>query len=298
MSAVSQVRAAGPWTHRDVHARGVSFHVVIAGDEPDRPTVFLLHDFPLNWWSWREQIKVLSNAGFRVIAMDLRGMGGSDLQPDSVELLDLAEDVVAVANATGTPSYTLVGTGVGGAVAWTVAHLAPAELRSVVTFAAPHPLSRVGRESSDGIRIPLSRKHRLRNGSLVETMLTSWCGPSHVNHMSGLAEQYASPLRRVFAANAALEVEQASRKPSSASKKVLEGHVQVPVWSVQGMQDGHVPPSSYVEDSALSGQVVLHLEITESGHFPNEEEPEAVSRILLDHMATMYPERGGLRSHG
>ena len=91
VSAASQVRTAGPWVHRDVHARGVSFHVVVAGDEPGRPTVFLLHDFPLNWWSWREQIKALSDGGFRVIAMDLRGMGGSDLQPDSVELLDLPE---------------------------------------------------------------------------------------------------------------------------------------------------------------------------------------------------------------
>ena len=277
--------------HRDVHARGVSFHLVIAGDEPGRPTIILLHDFPLNWWSWREQVVRISDAGFRVIAMDLRGMGGSDLQPDPVELIDLAEDVVAVAGATGTPSYTLVGTGIGGTVAWTVGHMAPPGLQSIVTFASPHPLSRSGRGGTEIIGISLSRKRRLRRGALVDAMLTSWCSPDNIGRMSELAEQYAVPLRRVFAANAALETELAARKPSSASKRVLEGPLCVPVWSVRGEADRHVPPSSYEDDAAHAHRSVTQLAIPGAGHYPNEEKPEVVSKILLDHLLEIYPDR-------
>src|SRR5690606_8679058 len=78
----SVTRIAGPWRHLDVHANGIRFQVVEAHSKPndapatDRPLVILLHGFGSFWWSWRHQLRGLSGA--RVVAMDLRGYGGSD----------------------------------------------------------------------------------------------------------------------------------------------------------------------------------------------------------------------------
>ena len=266
------------------------FHVVVAGDEPGRPTVILLPDFPLHWWSWRRQIEDLANAGFRVIAMDLRGMGASDLQPGPVELHDLAEDVISVADATGTTSYTVVGAGLGGSVAWAVAHLRHAGLQSIVTVGAPHPLARLprperrARRALRQLRNPFLRRRRLRNGSLVEEILTSWGGPDFAEHLQRVAPEYAADLQRVFAANAALELLRAET-PSSASKKLLEGAVGVPVLSVRGAEDSRVGATAFGSDAALSGAAVAHVEIPRAGHFPYEETPAQVTRILVDHLS-------------
>ena len=74
----SPVRINGPWVHRDVAANGARFHIAELGDGP---LVLLLHGFPQFWWTWRHQLTALADAGYRAVAMDLRGVGGSDRTP-------------------------------------------------------------------------------------------------------------------------------------------------------------------------------------------------------------------------
>ena len=62
--------------HRIVAVPGAELHVALAGPV-DGPPVVLLHGFPETWWSWRYQIGPLADAGWRVIAPDLRGYGAS-----------------------------------------------------------------------------------------------------------------------------------------------------------------------------------------------------------------------------
>ena len=61
-----------------VRTNGVTLRVATAGDGP---LVVLVHGFPESWYSWRHQIKALSEAGYRVAAPDVRGYGGSDRPP-------------------------------------------------------------------------------------------------------------------------------------------------------------------------------------------------------------------------
>ncbi|CAM5326085.1 hypothetical protein SANTM175S_10566 [Streptomyces antimycoticus] len=77
-TSASVVRLDGPWTHRDVAANGARFHIAELGDGP---LVLLLHGFPQFWWTWRHQLPALADAGYRAVAMDLRGVGGSDRTP-------------------------------------------------------------------------------------------------------------------------------------------------------------------------------------------------------------------------
>ena len=57
----------------------VSLHVV---DEGAGPAVVLLHGFPDSSALWRHQIPMLVEAGYRVIAPDLRSFGASDRPAD------------------------------------------------------------------------------------------------------------------------------------------------------------------------------------------------------------------------
>ena len=106
----------GPWTHRQVAANGARFHVVEAGEGP---LVLLLHGFPMFWWTWRRQLPALAEAGYRAVAMDLRGYGGSDKTPRGYDPFTLSGDVAGVVRSLGSATATLVGHGWGGLLAWT-----------------------------------------------------------------------------------------------------------------------------------------------------------------------------------
>src|ERR1700754_4865199 len=67
----------------------VDLHYVEAGDGP---LVLLLHGFPEFWYGWRQQIAPLVNAGFRVVAPDLRGYTPSS-HPD--DFADYTADKLA-----------------------------------------------------------------------------------------------------------------------------------------------------------------------------------------------------------
>lgn len=65
------------------------------------PSVVFLHGFPEIWYSWRHQMIALANAGFRAIAVDLRGYGLSEKHPqlESASFNDFVEDTLALLEA-------------------------------------------------------------------------------------------------------------------------------------------------------------------------------------------------------
>src|SRR5436189_3531694 len=78
----------------------VKLHCVEAGSGP---LVILLHGFPEFWYSWRYQIPALVQAGFHVVAPDMRGYNLSD-KPAGIEhyTIDcLTKDVAGLIDALG-----------------------------------------------------------------------------------------------------------------------------------------------------------------------------------------------------
>src|SRR3954464_9070218 len=142
----SVVRIDGPWRHLEVHANGIRFHVVEAeapeaSDTPmtERPLVILLHGFGSFWWSWRHQLRGLHNA--RVVAVDLRGYGGSDQPPRGSDGGALARDTAGLVRALGHPSATLVGHADGGLVCWATSVLHPRMVKAIAVISSPHPVA-------------------------------------------------------------------------------------------------------------------------------------------------------------
>lgn len=141
----SVVRIDGPWRHLEVHANGIRFHVVEAEAKADesaeplteRPLVILLHGFGSFWWSWRHQLRGLRNA--RVVAVDLRGYGGSDKPPRGYDGWTLAGDTAGLVRALGHPSATLIGHADGGLVCWATSVLHPRMVRAIAVISSPHP---------------------------------------------------------------------------------------------------------------------------------------------------------------
>jgi pimeloyl-ACP methyl ester carboxylesterase len=110
--------------------------VAIAGEGP---LIVLVHGFPESWYSWRHQIPVLAEAGFRVAAPDVRGYGGSD-RPHAIDayaIKELSGDIAGLIAALGAQQAVVIGHDWGAPIAYATARLHPARVRAVAALSAP-----------------------------------------------------------------------------------------------------------------------------------------------------------------
>ena len=127
-------------TTRTVSANGFQFAVDEAG-AGDR-LALCLHGFPESRFSWRHQLPLLAELGYRAWAPDLRGYGETEPKPRAVAdyLIDrLMEDVAALIDASGAKEVILIGHDWGAGLAWTFAANRVRPLERLVIMNVPHP---------------------------------------------------------------------------------------------------------------------------------------------------------------
>jgi pimeloyl-ACP methyl ester carboxylesterase len=109
-------------------------------EEGSGPLVVLCHGFPELGYSWRHQIDAIAAAGYRVVAPDQRGYGGTERPSDpcAYTLCHLAGDIVGLVRALGERQAALIGHDWGAAVAWTSALLRPDIFRAVGLLSVPY----------------------------------------------------------------------------------------------------------------------------------------------------------------
>jgi pimeloyl-ACP methyl ester carboxylesterase len=123
----------------DVQAGSIRLRCAAQGPK-DGPLILLLHGFPEFHGTWWRQMPALAAAGFRAVAPDLRGYGGSDkprsIQDYRVELI--AGDVAHLIEALGRERADVIGHDWGGNVAWHFAMWHPQRLRRLAILNMPH----------------------------------------------------------------------------------------------------------------------------------------------------------------
>jgi pimeloyl-ACP methyl ester carboxylesterase len=129
--------SAADLTHRLVPSPAGRIHLVEQGSGP---LVLLVHGFPESWYSWRHQLPALAAAGYRAVAVDVRGYGRSS-RPEEVHayrMLDLVEDNVAVVHALGERDAVVIGHDWGAAIAANSALVRPDVFRAVGLLSVPY----------------------------------------------------------------------------------------------------------------------------------------------------------------
>ncbi|MEM9134628.1 MAG: alpha/beta hydrolase [Actinomycetota bacterium] len=125
------------FTHHHVDSSGHRIHCVSAGEGP---AVVMVHGFPESWYSWRHQLTALADAGYRAIAIDVRGYGRS-ARPADIEayaMTALVGDVIAVVDDAGPEPAVVVGHDWGAPIAWNTALLRPDRVRGVAGLSVPY----------------------------------------------------------------------------------------------------------------------------------------------------------------
>jgi pimeloyl-ACP methyl ester carboxylesterase len=123
--------------HRTVDLAGVRIHLVEQGEGP---VVLLVHGFPESWYSWRHQLPAIAAAGYRVVAIDVRGYGRSSAPHEVSEygILSHVADNLGVVAALGVDHAIVIGHDWGSPIAAASALLRPDVFRAVALLSVPY----------------------------------------------------------------------------------------------------------------------------------------------------------------
>ncbi|GII93677.1 alpha/beta fold hydrolase [Sinosporangium siamense] len=300
----SLVGVEGPWRHRSVHAGGTRFHVAEAGEGP---LVLLLHGFPQFWWTWRHQLESLPAAGYRAVAVDLRGYGASDKPPRGYDLPTLAGDAAGLIRALGETCAVVVGHDWGGLLAWTMAARHPKVVRRLIAVSAPHPLRLRSALFGDtrqlrawrfalGFQVPVLPERRLtrRDGALVGKLLDRWSGPSWPDE--SVSRRYREMFRISGVAHCSLEYHRwffrsQFRPDGLRFARRMRAEIEAPTLQLHGALDRCVLPRTAQGSGRYVAAPYRWRLLEGSGHFPHEERPEQFDAELLGWLADPEPER-------
>lgn len=128
-----------PIQHEFLEAGEIRFHLATCG--AGERLALCLHGFPESSYSWRHQIPLLAELGYRVWAPDLRGYGETTRPPRQQDyaIETLMADVAALVDASGSRAVTLIAHDWGAVIAWYFAMRRIRPLERLVILNAPHP---------------------------------------------------------------------------------------------------------------------------------------------------------------
>jgi pimeloyl-ACP methyl ester carboxylesterase len=131
-------------SERTISANGIELFV---REQGEGPLVLLCHGWPELSHSWRHQIPALAQAGFHVVAPDMRGFGRSSAPAgiSAYSIFDTVGDVVALVAALGETQAVVVGHDWGAPVAWHAAMFRPDIFTAVAGLSVPPPFRGRGR---------------------------------------------------------------------------------------------------------------------------------------------------------
>ena len=256
-----------------------------------------LHGFPMFWWTWRHQLTALAEAGYRAVAVDVRGYGGSDHTPHGYDPLTLAADTAGIIRSLGERDAVVVGQGWGAIVAWTIAAQEPELIRGIGVVGMPHPALLRNAFVGDaeqrkraryiwGLQSPFIPERQLvrDNAAAVEDYLRRWSGSSWPDPETAAVFRAAMLIPNT--AHCSVEfhrwaVRSIPRRDGRRFQEVVAKPVSIPVLHIHGLNDGAILPRSLQGSEHYAADSYHREEMAEVGHFPHEEDPQRFNDILL-----------------
>lgn len=128
-------------TPKFIDVGGVTLAVYEAGEASSKaPPIMLVHGWPETAYSWKHQMTALADAGFHVIAPDLKGFGRSDAPKDvaQYDIHHMTDDLIHLLDAMGIDKAIFCGHDWGGVIVWPLAHMHKDRVAGVIGVCTAH----------------------------------------------------------------------------------------------------------------------------------------------------------------
>ncbi|SDZ77489.1 alpha/beta fold hydrolase [Microbulbifer marinus] len=246
------------------------------------PALVLLHSFLCDGEMWKEQVAPLSEH-YRVINIDIRGHGRSSAADQPLDIYDLVLDVIAVLDKEGVESATWAGLSIGGMIALRAALTVPKRVAGLMLLDS-HAGTETGFKKFKyramvaaaklfGIKPLLPKVSKLMFGQ--HTLTTQ---PELVQYWKGK-----------FATMPLLSIEHmVDALCNRDSLKTQLGEIQQPALVLVGEEDLSLPPPCSISMAERLPDAQLKV-VEKAGHLSSLEQPEAVTKAMLEFMREHQP---------
>ena len=274
----------------NVKTNGIRLQVASCGESEDQ-LALCLHGFPECWYSWRLQMPLLRDLGYRVWAPNLRGYGGSD-RPSEISayaIESLLDDVSGLIEASGARRVVLLGHDWGAVIAWYFAMRRPKEIDRLVIMNVPHPGC-----FTSGFRNPrqllkswyavLFQLPRLPERMLLARPIGSMFAKSSAN-----PENFGKEVQQVYtdyaripgAATAMVNYYRALLRGGGGKRQKELGFpvIETPTLMVWGEQDVALTKATTFGTSNYVSDLTLRY-LPDASHWVQQDDPETVNEML------------------
>jgi pimeloyl-ACP methyl ester carboxylesterase len=271
----------GGFVSGTAQANGTTLHYVRGGTGP---AIILLHGFPEDWYAYHRVMPLLAKQ-FTVVAVDLRGIGGSAATAAGYDAANMAEDVHRLMEYLHFEHVYVVGHDIGGMVAYAFARRYPESCRGVMLLDAPVP----GLGPWDAVKAnPITwHIHFQQTPDLPEQLIAGREAIyfRHFLHSDTFRDADVARYARAYAApehlRAALEIYRAF--PANEKFNAAQGSaISLPLVLAPGE---HSPfeklMPSFAEALRGHGCTNVKIEVIQNSvHYVADEQPEAVAELI------------------
>jgi 3-oxoadipate enol-lactonase / 4-carboxymuconolactone decarboxylase len=247
-------------------------HHVLEGPE-DAPVVVLANSLGTALRMWDHQAPAL-RAHFRLLRYDHRGHGGSPVPPGPYEIEDLGRDVLALLDELEIERASFCGLSIGGMVGMWLAGEAPERVERLVLCCTSALLGPPDMWSERAAKVRA-------NGvaEIAETVLERWFTPAFRESHPETVE-WAGRMLRDTPAEGYAGCCEAIRDMDLRGKL---GEIRAPVLVIAGSDDPAIPldHAELIRDSIPDARLLV---IPRAAHLANVEQPEALTKAILDHL--------------
>ena len=249
------------------------------------PAVLLVHGFPDSRAVWRRQVGPLAEAGFRVIAPDLRGFGASE-RPEGVDayrVTELIGDLIELLDEHGVDRAHVVGHDWGAGIAWALAAPAPGS-RRLARGAVGGPSERACPRSLESrekawyqllFQFDEAEELMLRDDA---RLLREWLADAPD------ADRYVEELREPGALTARLGLYRANLHPRSELEPRALPPVQVPTLGMWSTGERYLTEAPMIRSGEHVTGPWRYERVEGASHWLQLDAPDRVNRLLLEHL--------------
>jgi len=230
--------------------------------------------------SYRFLAPALTEAGYRVVAMDLRGHGDSDASFSSYDDVAAGSDVVALLEEERAPAV-VVGNSMGAGAAVLAAADAPERVAGLVLIGPFVRQVPVGKTMELMFRVAMMRPW-------VRAAWLAWYPRLFPGRRPDDFEDHRDRIRDTLRKPGHSKAFVATTRTSHTPAEARMQEVRVPTLVVMGTDDPDFP------DAAAEARLVadrLHgdvLMVQGAGHYPQAEYPEVVSPAVIGFLARVF----------
>ena len=241
----------------------------------DGPVLLLVHGWMFaSDLNWGRQYAPLTRAGYRVLALDLRGHGRGMRSSERFRLQDCADDAAALLDVLGVPSALVAGYSMGGPVAQLLARRAPHKVAGLVLCATAldwhDPWQRLAWRTMSGLRVLL--------GAFP---LGVWRA---IVRLQGGDERHSSWVAAELSRSSARDLAEAGRELGRFDSSSWAGELPQPAAVVLTARDRLVPPAKQHE---LARALGVRPHVLQADHDACSVVPEAFLGVLLEALAAV-----------